>query len=142
MCKSVLFLILNLPITTKVVCFSRLLKCLRSLYGKQCEPRSDCSYIGAVCFGSTLFASVLNLSVMLGNYLQQTTSADNIFRCIFSLRVKFTVLKNRVLEKSLNFTFNKILSSAYSLSMPCDLVIMTFFIHTIDYIKGSAVAQW
>ena len=39
--------------------------------------------IGAVCSGSTLFASVLNLSVMLGNYLQQTTSGDNIFRCIF-----------------------------------------------------------
>ena len=41
--------------------------------------------IGAVCSGSTLFASILNLSVMLGNYLQQTTSADDIFRCIFSL---------------------------------------------------------
>ena len=41
--------------------------------------------IGAVCSGSTLFASILNLSVMLGNYLQQTTSADNIFRCIFFL---------------------------------------------------------
>ena len=40
-------------------------------------------YIGAVCSGSTLFASILNLSVMLGNYLQQTTSADDIFRCIF-----------------------------------------------------------
>ena len=44
--------------------------------------------IGAVCFGSTMFASILNLSVMLGNYLQQTTSADNIFRCIFSWRFK------------------------------------------------------
>ena len=41
--------------------------------------------IGAVCYGSMLFASILNLSVMLGNYLQQTTSADNIFRCIFFL---------------------------------------------------------
>ena len=41
--------------------------------------------IGAVCSGSTLFASILNLSVMLGNYLQQWTSADNIFRCIFFL---------------------------------------------------------
>ena len=39
--------------------------------------------IGAVCSGSTLFASILNLSVMLGNYLQQTISADDIFRCIF-----------------------------------------------------------
>ena len=47
--------------------------------------------IGAVCSGSTLFASILNSSVMLGNYLQQTTSADDIFRCIFllgTLRVK------------------------------------------------------
>ena len=35
-------------------------------------------------YGSTLFASIPNLSVMLGNYLQQTTSADDIFRCIFS----------------------------------------------------------
>ena len=41
--------------------------------------------IGAVCSGYTLFASILNVSVMLGNYLQQTTSADNIFRCIFFL---------------------------------------------------------
>ena len=41
--------------------------------------------IGAVCSGFTLFASVLNLSEELGNYLQQTTSADDIFRCIFFL---------------------------------------------------------
>ena len=45
--------------------------------------------IGAVCSGSTLFASMLNSmlnsSVVLGNYLQQTTSADDIFRCIFFL---------------------------------------------------------
>ena len=41
--------------------------------------------IGAVCSGSTLFASTLNLSVMLGYYLQQTTSADDISRCILFL---------------------------------------------------------
>ena len=41
--------------------------------------------IGAVCSGSTLLASILNQSVVLGNYLQQTTSADDIFRCIFFL---------------------------------------------------------
>ena len=40
--------------------------------------------IGAVCSGSTLFASILSLSVTLSNYLQQTTSSDDIFRCIFS----------------------------------------------------------
>ena len=41
--------------------------------------------IGAVCSGSTLFASMLNWPVMLGNYLQQMASADDIFICIFFL---------------------------------------------------------
>ena len=41
--------------------------------------------IGAVCSGSTLFASILSSSVMLGSYLLTTTSADDIFRCIFFL---------------------------------------------------------
>ena len=56
-------LTLNAPIATKVVCSSRLLKCLRSLYGKQCGPRSDCSsymsslfWVHAVCL-YTLFVS-------------------------------------------------------------------------------------
>ena len=44
--------------------------------------------IGAVCSGFTLFASILNSSVILGNYLKQTTSADDIFRCNFSWRFK------------------------------------------------------
>ena len=44
--------------------------------------------IGAGCSGSTLFASILNSAVMLGNYLQQTTSADGISRYIFSWRFK------------------------------------------------------
>ena len=51
--------------------------------------------IGAVCSGSTPFASILNSSVMLRNYLQQTTSADDIFRCIcflgaLSVKLHFT----------------------------------------------------
>ena len=41
--------------------------------------------IVAVCSGSTLIASILNSSVMLCNFLQQMTSADDIFRCIFFL---------------------------------------------------------
>ena len=51
--------------------------------------------IGAVLSGSTLFASILNSFVMLGIYLQQTTSADDIFRCIFflgALRVSVHIL--------------------------------------------------
>ena len=49
------------------------------------EDPDQTALIGAVCSGSTLFASILNLSVMLGNYLQQTTSTDDIIRCIFFL---------------------------------------------------------
>ena len=51
--------------------------------------------IGVVCSGSTLFASILNSSIMLGNYFQQTTSADDIFRCIFfhgALRVNHLLI--------------------------------------------------
>ena len=44
--------------------------------------------IGAICSGSTLFGPILSSSVILGNYLQQTTSADDIFRGIFSWRFK------------------------------------------------------
>ena len=40
--------------------------------------------VGAVCSGSTLFASILNLSVTLCNYLQQTTSADDFSDAFFS----------------------------------------------------------
>ena len=47
--------------------------------------------IGAVCSVYTLFASILNSSVMLGNYLQQTTSADDIFRCIFFLALNGSI---------------------------------------------------
>ena len=47
--------------------------------------------IGAVCSGSTLFASILDLSVMLGNYLQQTTSTDIIFQMHFFLAFKVYV---------------------------------------------------
>ena len=58
---------LNAPIATKVVCFSRLLKCLRSLYGKQCGPRSDCCYrsslfcVNAVCFYTYFVSNVRQL---------------------------------------------------------------------------------
>ena len=41
--------------------------------------------IGAVCSESTLFASILNSSVMLDNYLPQMTSTDDISRCFFFL---------------------------------------------------------
>ena len=46
------------------------------------------AHIGAVCSGSTLFASILNVSILIGTYLQQTTSADDIFRCIVFFALK------------------------------------------------------
>ena len=44
--------------------------------------------IGAVCSGSTLFASILNWSVMYGNYLQQTTFSDTFFLGALRVRIK------------------------------------------------------
>ena len=45
----------------------------------------DPEQTGAVCSWSMLFVFTLNWSVMLGNNLQQTTSADDIFRAFFFL---------------------------------------------------------
>ena len=60
--------------------------------------------IAAVCSGSTIFASIPNLSVMLGNYLQQMTSADDIFRCIFFLAL--SGLKHFLHEQKYPFTLH------------------------------------
>ena len=54
--------------------------------------------IGAVCSGSTQFASMPNSSAMLGNSMQQTTSADGIFRCIFSLVAFYKINPCRALS--------------------------------------------
>ena len=78
-CKVAPILTLNAPVATKVVCFSRLLKFLRSLYGKQWTQIR-----GAVCSGSTLFASILRFV----SNVRQLFTADDIFRCIFSWRFK------------------------------------------------------
>ena len=53
--------------------------------------------IGAFCSGFTLFASILNSSVMLGNYLQQKTFSDAFF--LGALRV------NNVIAETIQKTF-------------------------------------
>ena len=70
--------------------------------------------IGAVCSGSKLFDSILNSSVVLGSYLQQTTSTDDIFRCIFflgALRVNIIIhtplLKPISGRRSMTITYYK-----------------------------------
>ena len=49
--------------------------------------------IGAVCSGSTLFASILNSSVILRNYLQQNTSVDDFSRGHFQVHFFLGVLR-------------------------------------------------
>ena len=82
--------------------------------------------IGAVCSGSTLFASILNSSVMLGNYLQQTTSADDIFRCIFflgALRVK----------SNMHHTINiKNFSPVHDIFYHCDSLVLGLILEEND----------
>ena len=63
--------------------------------------------IGAVCSWSTLFASILNWSVMLGNYLQQTTSADDIFRSIFFLVLCLAIYFKSPLTNDISSTRTK-----------------------------------
>ena len=63
------------------------------------------------CPRPMLFASRLNSSVMLGNYLQQTTSADDIFRSIFSLRFKETRSATKDIFQKKLFSFKIICKS-------------------------------
>ena len=84
-------LTLNAPIATKFVRFSRLLKCLRSLYGKQCGTRLDCSYrsslfwVHAVCF-YTLFVS----------NVRQLFAADDFSRRHFQIHSFLGTLRVKV----------------------------------------------
>ena len=52
---NIWYLTLNAQIATKVVCFSRLLKCLRRLYCKECGPTSDCSYRSSLFWVHAIF---------------------------------------------------------------------------------------
>ena len=53
-----------------------------------CVDPDQTAPIGAVCSGSTLFASIPYSSAMLDDSLQQTTSADDILDALFSWRFK------------------------------------------------------
>ena len=63
----------------EVVCFSHLLKIFKKPLWQTVRTQIR------LFSGSTQFASILNSSIMLGNYLQQTTLAEDIFKCIFFL---------------------------------------------------------
>ena len=67
--------------------------------------------IGVVCSGSTMFASILNLSVMLGNYLQQTTFSDAFF--LGALRVNESNYRPDNLVKKIREVLTNICSRRY-----------------------------
>ena len=71
------------------------------------DPDQTAPIGAAVCSGSTLFASILNSSVMLGNYLQQATSADHIFRCIFF----FSSTSTANYDRKLNYIYHVMIYS-------------------------------
>ena len=78
--------------------------------------------IGAVCSGSTLFASICNSSVMPGNYLQQTTSADDFSRRHFqmhfflgALRIKRVGYNMDIMRQSACLVVNPIAVDSYGL---------------------------
>ena len=54
--------------------------------------------IGAVCSESTLFASILNSSVIMGNYLQHTTFSDASF--LWRFKVKWTHILSMLVSVS------------------------------------------
>ena len=89
-------LILIAPITTKVICFSRLPKCLRSLYGNQCGPRSDCSY-----HQTTLFASILKFATTVG----QLFAADDFSRRHFQMHFFLGALRVNMLHAGYFYRF-------------------------------------
>ena len=53
------------------------------------------AHIGAVCSGSTLFASILNTSVMLGNYF----AADDFSRRHFQMHFFLGALRGKMLRQ-------------------------------------------
>ena len=79
--------------------------------------------IGAVCSGSTLFASMLNSSVMLGKYLQQTSSADDNFR-FFSWRFRVNYFEIQIIPFVIKFR-NLILRNKVAMKKNTFLIFQT-----------------
>ena len=73
-----------MPITTNVICFVVYCKDFEASLTNSLDPVQT-------ALGPHCLPLYYNLSIILGNYLQQITEADDIFRCIFS------ALKKRLL---------------------------------------------
>ena len=99
--------------------------------------------------GPSCLASILNSSAMLGNYLQQTTSGDDIFRCVFfipgALRVNISITdfigcSTKILCKQMVFCAMTILQRTF---LVCYIYIPFYHIHFIlnTFYHGWASAE-
>ena len=77
--ESLIRLILSVKLKLLNATESHLLVHLKPLCSKQCGPRSDCSPLGTIKSGSTLFVFMLRLVTDTSIYRQRTISADDIF---------------------------------------------------------------
>ena len=125
-----------MPIPTIVVCFSRLLKCLRSLYGKQCGPRSDCSWVHAVCFYTWFVSNV-----------RQLFTADNFSRWHFqthfllgALKVKQICVVKFIYRKPLHsFVVLKLAFLLVELACGTNLYVIMFYSPKVMFTSYSQI---
>ena len=70
-----------------------------------CVDPDQTAPTGVVCSGSTLFASILNFSVMLGNYMQQTTQQMTFSDAFFFLcALRVNLLWQKICQKHMNLS--------------------------------------
>ena len=78
--QSRIILTVNVPMSTKVVCFYCLLKYLRSLNGKQCGSISDLSYRS-----SLFWVNAVSFYTQFVSNVRQFFAADDFSRCHFQM---------------------------------------------------------
>ena len=94
------------------------------------EDPNQTAPIGAVCSGSTLFASMLNSSVMLGNYLQQTTFSDAFFLGSFCFKALTSWQASNLeceIKKHFSYTLrNRMLCKGVARNLPYLLTLKVY----------------
>ena len=96
--------------------------------------------IGAACSGSTLFPSIPNWSVMLGNVLQQTTSANDIFRCIFS--VPNSLMRVKIITHTNTYSIYELLLKYFLTLNALIAAKVVCFSRLLKYLRGLYGKQY
>ena len=83
---------------------------------------------------------LLNSSVMLGNYLQQTTLADNIFRCLFFLGALRVRPEDRFccIEAHMTVALKVLLAHLDHLLVNVCVIVFGMDLHLLYLITGMA----